>query len=149
MKKSENRNLSSDKPRLPEIPYFLYFFDILFFDFYFQDYCLDGSTLFPQRNYTIVLPHILYKTIFQDSFYLSFFSISKFKSIHGFDYYKTQSVKYYHCLSGANAALIVCGIKASTFPDSLVTGFNPSSYTSGTLSIAFPSPCTNLSTPSI
>ena len=65
MKKSENRNLSSDKPRLPEIPYFLYFFDILFFDFYFQDYCLDV------------------------------------KSIHGFDYYKTQSVKYYHCLSGA------------------------------------------------
>jgi len=33
MKKSGNRNLSSDKPRLPEIPCFLHFFAILFFDF--------------------------------------------------------------------------------------------------------------------
>ena len=32
-KKSGNRNLSSDKPRLPEIPCFLHFFAILFFDF--------------------------------------------------------------------------------------------------------------------
>ena len=33
MKKSGNPNLSSDKPRLPEIPCFLHFFAILFFDF--------------------------------------------------------------------------------------------------------------------
>lgn len=33
MKKSGNRNLSSDKPRLPEIPCFLHFFSILFFNF--------------------------------------------------------------------------------------------------------------------
>ena len=33
MKKSGNWNLSSDKPRLPEIPCFLHFFAILFFDF--------------------------------------------------------------------------------------------------------------------
>ena len=33
MKKSGNRNLSSDRPRLPEIPCFLHFFNILFFDF--------------------------------------------------------------------------------------------------------------------
>ena len=33
MKTSGNRNLSSDKPQLPEIPYFLHFFNILFFDF--------------------------------------------------------------------------------------------------------------------
>ena len=33
IKKSGYRNLSSDKPRLPEIPCFLDFFDILFFDF--------------------------------------------------------------------------------------------------------------------
>ena len=32
-KKSGSQNLSSDKPRLPEIPCFLHFFAILFFDF--------------------------------------------------------------------------------------------------------------------
>ena len=32
IKKSGNRNLFSDKPRLPEIPCFLHFFAILFFD---------------------------------------------------------------------------------------------------------------------
>src|SRR5699024_11528625 len=40
MKKSGNPNLSSDKPRLPEIPCFLHFFAILFFDFCHQYYCL-------------------------------------------------------------------------------------------------------------
>ena len=32
-KKSGSQNLSSDKPRLPEIPCFLHFFAIFFFDF--------------------------------------------------------------------------------------------------------------------
>src|SRR5699024_12434187 len=40
IKKSGNWNLSSDKPRLPEIPCFLHFFAILFFDFCHQYYCL-------------------------------------------------------------------------------------------------------------
>lgn len=40
IKKSGNQNLSYDKPRLPEIPCFLHFFAILFFDFWHQYYAL-------------------------------------------------------------------------------------------------------------